>query len=64
MMDNPRIIYTPHPDATPEGELNALATVYAFVLQKHHERLCVARPGSSNDDAEEFEMRRPCQTKL
>ena len=33
-----RIIYTPHPDATPEGELNALATVYSFVLQRHEEK--------------------------
>ena len=26
------ITYAPHPDATPEGELNTLAAVYTFVL--------------------------------
>jgi hypothetical protein len=28
------IVYTPRPDATPEGELEALATVYAFILRQ------------------------------
>jgi hypothetical protein len=28
----PRITYVPHPDATREGELNALASVYRFIL--------------------------------
>ncbi len=31
-MNSPRITYTPRPDATPEGELNALAVVYRFIL--------------------------------
>ena len=31
-MNNPRIDYAPRPDATPEGELNALASIYRFVL--------------------------------
>ncbi len=31
-MDNPRVIYTPRPDATPEAELSALAAVYRFLL--------------------------------
>jgi hypothetical protein len=31
-VDNPRVTYTPRPDATPEGELNALASIYRFVL--------------------------------
>jgi len=34
-VDNPRITYTPRPDATPEAELSALAAVYRFlVLEK------------------------------
>ena len=31
-MTNPRITYTPRPDATPEAELTALAAIYTFVL--------------------------------
>jgi hypothetical protein len=30
-MTSPRIIYTPHSDATPEAELSALAVIYALV---------------------------------
>ncbi len=36
--DSPRVFYTPRPDATPEGELNALADVYAFILKCGQER--------------------------
>ena len=32
-MSNPSIIYVPRPDATPEAELDTLASVYAFVLR-------------------------------
>jgi hypothetical protein len=31
-MSNPRITYTPRPNATLEGELNALAAVYRLIL--------------------------------
>jgi hypothetical protein len=31
-MDNPHIIYISRPDATPEAELDALATCYRYVL--------------------------------
>ena len=31
-MSNARIVYTPRPDATPESEATALATVYRFIL--------------------------------
>ena len=34
MTRGPRITYAPRPDATPQGELNALATVYAFLLNR------------------------------
>jgi hypothetical protein len=44
-MSNPPIVYTPHPDATPEGELNALANVYRFVLDCHHAKKEATRPG-------------------
>jgi hypothetical protein len=32
-VSNPSIIYVPRPDATPEAELDTLASVYAFVLR-------------------------------
>jgi hypothetical protein len=33
-MSSPRITYAARQDATPEGELNDLAAVYAFVLAR------------------------------
>ncbi len=32
-MSDVRIVYRPRPDATPEGELAALANVYRFILR-------------------------------
>lgn len=37
-----RVIYAPRPDATPEGELAALAAVYALVLQAHERNKAAA----------------------
>ena len=34
----PRIQYVPRDDATPEGELAALAAVYRFLLDRHERR--------------------------
>ena len=34
-MNDPRLIYTPRSDVTPEDELNALAAVYKFLLDRH-----------------------------
>jgi hypothetical protein len=34
-MNNPRITYLPHPDATPESELEVLANVYAYLIKTH-----------------------------
>ena len=31
-MAEPRITYTPCPDATPEGELDVLSAIYRFIL--------------------------------
>jgi hypothetical protein len=31
-MSSPRIIYTPRPDATPAGEVSAIAVAYRFIL--------------------------------
>jgi len=51
-MNSPRVSYAPRPDATPEGELDALATVYAFVLQKGREKKKGTRPGAPEDGEE------------
>jgi hypothetical protein len=41
-MDSPRITYTPRADATSESELNVLACVYRFVLERHATRAAAA----------------------
>jgi len=38
-----RVAYVPPPDTTPENELNALACVYRFVLDRHAARAAAAR---------------------
>jgi hypothetical protein len=44
-----RVNYTPLPDASPESELDALAAVYAFVLEAHAKKEAAA-PGGQEDD--------------
>ncbi|MDQ3316514.1 MAG: hypothetical protein M3522_04175 [Actinomycetota bacterium] len=46
--DAPRVAYVPRADATPEGELAALAAAYAFVLDRHERE-----PTAAVDDADE-----------
>ncbi|MCD6054086.1 MAG: hypothetical protein K0Q96_1278 [Rubrobacteraceae bacterium] len=43
-MTSPRITYTPHPDATPEAELCALAAIYTLVLSNSQ-----AKRGGTHD---------------
>jgi hypothetical protein len=50
-MSNPRLVYTPHQDATPEGELSALAGVYRFILFENGAKKEATRTGGP-DDAE------------
>ncbi len=38
----PRVTYVPRADATPEGELAALASVYAFVIQAQERKKAAA----------------------
>jgi hypothetical protein len=35
---SPSVTYTPRPDASPEGELTALASVYRFLLDRRERR--------------------------
>ena len=51
-MNDPRIAYTPLPDATPEGELEALAAVYAFVLDCHDRKKATDGSGGQDDGKE------------
>jgi hypothetical protein len=55
-----RVIYAPRPDATPEGELAALAAVYALVLQAH-ERNKAAAPANERRREADYEERRQGQ---
>ena len=48
-MSDPRIHYAPRAAATPEGELNALAAVYKFVLDCHTRK--EGRPTTSGPDS-------------
>lgn len=48
-MSSPRITCAPRPVATPEGEINALATLYRFILDCHAKK--EAAPTSRPDDA-------------
>ena len=45
-----QITYAPRLDATLEGELNTLGTVYAYILQKHRERQRVPHPSGPDGD--------------
>jgi hypothetical protein len=60
-MTSARITYTPRPDATPEGELNALAACFRFILDCHAKKEAdgprqavspvSAKGGSENDSS-------------
>jgi hypothetical protein len=59
-MDDPRLEYLPREDATPEGELAALAAVYAFIIQAH-ERKKAAAPANEKGKEVDTEERRQGQ---
>ncbi len=48
----PKIVYTPRSDATPQTEMAALAALYKFCLESHAKKEAT-RPGSP-DDAKEI----------
>ena len=49
-MSHTRVTYTPRTDATHEGELNALASIYSFVLTASREK--EGGPPTAPDSAE------------
>jgi len=46
------ITYTPRPDATPEAELSALASVYRFIIDSHANTNAAGVSSTNGDDAE------------
>jgi hypothetical protein len=44
-----RVTYSPRPDATPEGELTALAAVYRFLLDRRERSDVAAADGTEKD---------------
>ena len=64
-MDRPRITYVARPNATPETELSALATVYKFVLSKSNasQKAVVAAPEPDGHD-EAKEWKHGCSTAM
>ena len=47
--DKKNIRYTPLPDATPESELDALAAVYAFVIECRESKQAADATGDRNE---------------
>jgi hypothetical protein len=58
-VSNPRIVYRPHPDSTPETELSALAAVYKFVLDCRAQKKGgpATAPDSAKKGSDEFSAR-------
>lgn len=52
-MSESRIVYAPHPDATPETEASALASTYRYLLNRHAMKKA-AHPGGPDDAKEKF----------
>ena len=55
-MDNTHLTYTPLPEATPESELDALAAVFAFVLECHERRKVADSTGDRNEVKEDEDV--------
>ncbi len=63
-MNNPPIVYRPRDDATPEGELSAVAAVLAFILFESSASKGNGCAITAPDDAKnECEKETSCQTK-
>ena len=48
-----QITYAPRLDATLEGELKTLGTIYAYILQKHCERQRASHPSGPDGEAKD-----------
>ena len=59
-MSSARLAYSQRPDATPEAELSALATVYRFILSKSNASQKAVEPApepDGHDDAKKAWLR-------
>lgn len=52
-MGKHRLTYIPLPDATPERKLDALAAVYAFILECHERRKVADSTGDRHEVKED-----------
>ncbi len=57
-MSDPRVFYSPREDATPVGELAALAAVYAFVIQAYQQKKAAAPANERRKEMDSEERRR------
>jgi hypothetical protein len=55
-MASSRLTYTPLPDATPEGELDALVAAYKFILECHESRKAADPTDDPNEAKEDKEL--------
>jgi hypothetical protein len=51
-VDSPTVSYASRPDATQEAELNALASVYRFILHSSAKKNAAGVSSTNGDDAE------------
>ena len=60
MSSDLRINYLPHPDATPQSELEALTAVYSFLIQSHENRKAAATGGGNDEEISTTHDGTPC----
>ena len=59
MSSDLRISYHPHLDATPEAELEVLARVYSFLIQRHENRNAASGGCADNKGGESAQSKTP-----
>lgn len=52
-MGKPGITYAPRPDATPDSEATALASIYRYVLDCHEKQNAASVTSTGGDDTKE-----------
>jgi hypothetical protein len=55
--DVPRIVYRPRPDATTEGELNALVKVYRLLVCKCQQEEKATRSSGGREEGKDLHMK-------
>ena len=57
--DGLRVTYKPHPETTPSSEVQTLANVYAFILERHHQRQVAVMGDEDETGPERDHARQP-----